>query len=96
MWVVLSDIFTKGSILFATIYLARVLGTENFGLFSLGVVITNTIWPLVDLGASGFGTREIARNHNHAKKILHTYVKILPTSKIVFSIQARINTKNPN
>ncbi len=80
-WVALSDVFTKGSILFATVYLARVLGTENFGLFSLGVAIANTLWPVVDLGASGYGTREIARNQNSAKALLPT----LNTMRLVVS-----------
>lgn len=82
MWISLSDIFTKGTILFVTIYLARVLGVDNFGLFSLGVAIANTIWPIVDLGASGYGTREIARNHNNAKQLLPT----LNTMRFIVSL----------
>lgn len=70
LWISLSDVFTKGAVIFVTIYLARILGAENFGLFSLGVAIASTVWPIVDLGTSGYGTREIARNKNNAKLIL--------------------------
>lgn len=82
LWIALSDLITKGSVIFVTIYLARVLGADNFGLFSLGVAIASTLWPIVDLGTSGYGTREIARDITTANKLLVT----LNTMRIFASI----------
>jgi len=60
-WIVLSDFVTKITTLLATIYLARQLGVENFGIFSLSVVVASTLWPIVDLGVSEYGIRKVAR-----------------------------------
>ena len=69
-WILLSDLFGKGSMVFATVYLARVLGVEHFGIFSLGIAIANSVWPLVDLGTNGYGTREVARDSKNAGPLL--------------------------
>lgn len=71
-WILLSDMFAKGSMVFATVYLARVLGVVEFGIFSLGISIANSIWPIVDLGVNGFGTREVAQNKKSANELIST------------------------
>lgn len=69
-WILLSDLFAKGSMVFATVYLARIMGVVEFGIFSLGVSIANSIWPIVDLGVNGFGTREVAQNKESANELI--------------------------
>ncbi len=69
-WVLLSDLCAKGSIIFATVYLARILGVVDFGIFSLGVAIANSVWPIVDLGTNGYGTRQVAQHKEQARALL--------------------------
>jgi len=69
-WIVLSDFVTKITTLLATIYLARQLGIENFGIFSLSVVVASTLWPIVDLGISEYGIRKVARDPATTPNIL--------------------------
>lgn len=69
-WVVLSDFLTKATTLLTTIILARQLGVESFGIFSLSVVIASTLWPITDLGVNGYGIRRVARDKSHAEESL--------------------------
>lgn len=85
-WVLLSDIIAKGSILFATIYLARILGPAHFGMFSLGVAIANSLWPLVDVGTTGYGIREIARYPERASAILSSLGSFRLTISVAVTI----------
>lgn len=78
-WILLSDFVTKITTLLATIYLARILGVDNFGIFSLSVVVASVLWPVVDIGVSGYGVREIAKNPGKAKELINS----LNSSRII-------------
>ncbi len=55
------DLTARGLGFFSTVYLARVLGVEAFGLVTLGLsVLSYAIW-FSDLGLVALGTREFAR-----------------------------------
>jgi len=62
----ISKLFTFASFVF----LARVLGPENFGHleFMLAVMIFFTL--LVDFGSSPYGAREVAKDHSKIKEVL--------------------------
>lgn len=71
-WTAISEVIVKSVTVGITIYLARVLGVNSFGIFSLAVAIASSIWPVVDLGVTGFGTRSVARNPKHAQYLLRS------------------------
>lgn len=61
MFLVVGDVLARGIGFFSTVYLARVLGPEGFGVVIIGLsVLTYTMW-LSDMGLSTMGAREIAR-----------------------------------
>jgi O-antigen/teichoic acid export membrane protein len=75
-WSILSEIIGKGGFFVANIYLARTLGVENFGLFSLAQTITLNLWIAVDLGTSMYGIREIAKNKADAENVINPLLTI--------------------
>ena len=69
-WLFLSDLLLRGSIFLGTLYLARVLGTKEFGIFSFALVLANYLWLMVDLGIANYGTREAASRQSNVEEIL--------------------------
>jgi len=69
-WLFLSDILLRGSIFIGTLYLARVLGTKEFGIFSFALAIANYLWLAVDLGIARYGTREAAGRSGDKNELL--------------------------
>lgn len=55
-----------------TIYLARVLGVEAFGVFIFTQTVVRAFWMAVDLGVSRYGTREIAKSKKNAAKLTNS------------------------
>ncbi len=68
-WSILSQGLGRGLTFLANLYLARVLGVANFGLFTLAQFVALSIWTGVDLGTSMYGIREIARDPKRAGEI---------------------------
>ncbi|MCP3662154.1 MAG: oligosaccharide flippase family protein [Gammaproteobacteria bacterium] len=89
-WVLLSDILAKAGLVFATIYLARTLGVLQFGVFSLGVAIANSLWPLVDMGTTGYGIREVAREHGMRATHLANLTSIRVACALVVALATAI------
>ncbi len=86
-WSVVSEGIGKGVSFITNIYLARTLGVENFGLFTLAQTITFYLWLAVDLGTSMYGIREIAKNKEHAEDIINPLFTLRITAGlVVFSI----------
>jgi O-antigen/teichoic acid export membrane protein len=81
-WLTLSGATSKGLFFIGTIYLARHLGVENFGLFTLAQITICYIWIGADLGTYTYGIREISRNRGNFGK---TFDALL-TIKIVFGL----------
>ncbi len=72
----------KGFTFLGTIYLARVLGIAGFGKFSLAIAVGTYLWTIADMGVTGYGTREIARNKENAEELL----RILNSLRLVVAI----------
>ena len=70
-WSVLSESTGKGLFFVATLYLARTLGVENFGLFTLAQTFTFYFWGAVDLGTNMYGIRELAKNKGSVEDIIN-------------------------
>ena len=69
-WLFLSDILLRGTIFIGTLYLARILGTMEFGIFSFALAVANYLWLAVDLGIARYGTREAAGKSGCKNEIL--------------------------
>ncbi len=82
-WSIVSEAIGKGVFFITNIYLARTLGVENFGLFTLAQTITFYFWFAVDLGTNMYGIREIAKNKEHAEKIINPLLTLRITSGLV-------------
>lgn len=70
-WLCISEICAKGSIFLVTIYLARILGVEGFGKFSLALSVSMYMWIVVDMGVTTYGTREVARYRDNVSELLN-------------------------
>lgn len=68
-WLSVSEVSSKGLIFLGTIYLARVLGKAGFGLYSLALAVGLYFWTIVDMGISGYGTREVSRDKEKAAEL---------------------------
>lgn len=61
---------------FTTLYIARYLGVEGFGILSLALSLTGIFAVFTDLGLSTLTTREVSRNRSLAEKYIGNTVLI--------------------
>jgi O-antigen/teichoic acid export membrane protein len=61
---------------FYTIYTARYLGVEGFGILSLALAITGIFGILMDIGLTQLTVREVSRNKSIANKYLNNIISI--------------------
>jgi O-antigen/teichoic acid export membrane protein len=80
VWSTLSRVVGSGVLFFTNIYLARALGVNNFGLFTLAQTITLYFWIAVDLGTNLYGIREIAKHKNRAEAIINPLLTLRITA----------------
>jgi len=73
----------KGIFFLANIYLARVLGVKNYGLFTFAMSLTYYFWLAVDLGTNLYGIREIARHKNDIEAIINPLLTMRITAGIL-------------
>ena len=73
----------KGIFFLANIYLARVLGVKNYGLFTFAMSLTYYFWLAVDLGTNLYGIREIARHKNDIEGIINPLLTMRITAGIL-------------
>lgn len=66
-----------------TVYLARVLGVEEFGIFTAAQVTTMSIWLVVDLGVNRYGIKEIAKDKDNAGDIINLLMSMRLTAGLV-------------
>jgi O-antigen/teichoic acid export membrane protein len=79
-WSVVSIALANTIFFITNIYLARTLGVESFGLFTLAQAVTYYFWLAVDLGINIYGIREIARHQDAAAAIIHPLFTIRVSS----------------
>ncbi len=75
-WGIISQVGGKGIFFLVTVYLARVLGTEEYGLFTYAQSIVLYFWIAVDLGIDMYGSREIASDKSNASNIINPLVTL--------------------
>lgn len=66
----ISQIISYVFVFFTTIYTARYLGVENFGILSLSIAFTGIFVIFADLGLSTLTVREVSRNKSLSSKYL--------------------------
>jgi polysaccharide transporter, PST family len=79
-----SEAIGKISIFVTNIMLARRLGVEGFGLFTLAQTTAYFLWIGADMGTYMYGIREIARNKDESDGLLGTLISFKLFSGIVF------------
>ncbi len=65
-----SQIISYTLLFFASIYMARYLGTEGFGILSLALAISGIYAIFADLGLNTFTVREVSKNKSLSDKYL--------------------------
>lgn len=83
VWTVFSVAGGRGLFFVTTIYLARVLGVENFGQFTLAQSVAGMFWLAVDLGINLYGIREIAKDKDRAQEIADPLIGLRITAGLV-------------
>lgn len=71
-----------------TIYMARYLGVENFGIFSFALAFSSVLGIFTDLGLNTLMTREIARDRSKTTRYLNNIFSI----KLVLAVLLLIST----
>ncbi len=82
LWISISEISSKGLFFLGTIYLVRILGKAGFGLFSLALTVGVYLWAIADVGITGYGVREIARNREKSAELY----SLLNSLRFVFAL----------
>lgn len=70
LWILLSDGGAKLFGFLSTIYLARVLGVEQFGLFTIAISVLGICGWMTDMGINTFATRAVAAGNNRMADFL--------------------------
>lgn len=87
LWTALNELAGKGIFFFTNIYLARTLGVESYGLFTIALVVTSYFWLAVDMGLNMYGIRELSRNKDNVDKLLNPLLTMrVITALSVFTI----------
>ncbi len=82
-----SQVISYILLFFATIYTARYLGTEGFGILSLALAITGIYAIFADLGLNTFIVREVSKNTSISDKYLtNTFLMKIILALITFFI----------
>jgi len=68
------EIISKGILFLVVVYLARVLGPENFGKLGFAQAFLSYFGLIVNLGLDVYGAREIARDKTRAKELLNNII----------------------
>lgn len=69
-WLVAAQVLTKVVGFFYTVFLAKSLGVEDFGLFTVALAYFSIISSIADFGFNRYLIREVAKDHSKATEIL--------------------------
>jgi O-antigen/teichoic acid export membrane protein len=83
LWSLVSEATSKGVVFVTNIYLARVLGVSQFGVFALAQTITFYFWCAADLGLNLYGIREIAKAREQAPQVINVLLTLRAVSGAV-------------
>lgn len=83
-WLFFAQALTRVVAFFYVIFLARTLGVEDFGLYSVALAYFAIISSIADFGFNRFLTREVARDKSKAPELLCNIVMLRLTLTSVF------------
>lgn len=90
-WVFVAQVISRGIGFVYTIYLARSLGVDDFGKFSVALVFFSLISAVADFGFNRYLIREVANDHLKASKLLaNIAIFRLTVACVLFAIFAVI------
>ncbi len=88
-WLIIAQILTKIISFFYVIFLARNLGVENFGLYSVALSYFSLISSFADFGVSRYVVREVAKDHKSLPEILSNVIFLRVTlMAVIFALFA--------
>lgn len=73
-YLTLGEVISKGIGFLVAIYVARVLGPDNFGKLGFAQAFTSYFGLIVNLGLDVYGAREVAKDKSRAKELLSNIV----------------------
>ena len=73
-YLTLGEVVSRAIGFFVAIYVARVLGPDNFGKLSFAQAFTSYFGLIVNLGLDVYGAREVAKDKSKAKELLSNIV----------------------
>ncbi len=83
----MAQLFTRGIGFFYVIYLAKVLGVADFGLYSVALAYFSIVSGIADFGFNRFLIREVAKDKSKARELLWNVVMLrLTLTSIFFAI----------
>lgn len=86
-WLILAQVLTRGIAFFYTIFLARILGVSNFGLYTVALAYFSIISSIADFGFNRFLIREVARDRLQVSQLLWSIVAVrLILTAVLFAI----------
>lgn len=86
-WLVAAQVLTKAVGFFYTIFLARSLGVEEFGLFTVALAYFSIVSSIADFGFNRYLVREVARDHLKASELLCNIGMLrLTLTSVIFAI----------
>lgn len=88
-WLILAQVLTKGIGFFYTIFLAKSLGVEDFGLLTVALAYFSIISSIADFGFNRFLIREVAQDKKQTNILLWNILMLrLTLTSILFAIFA--------
>lgn len=85
-WLLGAQVITRGIGFFYVIFLARVLGVSDFGLYTVALAYFSIISSIADFGFNRFLIREVARDKSKAPELLWNIVMLrLTLTSILFA-----------
>ncbi len=82
-WSLVAEVGTKLIFFLVTVYLARKLGIESYGIFVFAQTIISYFWFAVDLGISMYGSREISKDKKNSIGIINSLLTLRITSGLI-------------
>lgn len=85
-WILLAELISKLTMFVITVWIARYLGVENYGLYVFVITFTSIFSVILDFGLNTWLVREISHNHIHERKYFNTILTIKTLLSGLYSI----------
>lgn len=83
-WLFFAQVLTRGIGFFYIIYLARILGVSDFGLYTVALAYFSILSSVADFGFNRFLIREVAKDRSKARELLWNIAMLRLTLTAIF------------